>query len=328
MSQRRQTLPWFVFGILASLSFVGCSGCSTAPTNIWPKKPGPKVMTSFAPLYCFAATVGGDDANVLCLLDGGSIHDYQMTARDALKLGNADLFLINGLALDDTFGTKLRDSAGNRKLKLVEVGEAIPETILRPMDADHGHDHSKCKHAHGKFDPHVWLGIPEAVLMVASIRDQLKEFDPAHAAGYESRAADYSARLKALHEEGKALLAGKQEKKIVTFHDSMAYFARAFGLEVLDSIQPMAGEEPSATHLKKLVELCQKEKVRIIAVEPNMMSNSAAKTLVDELRRRGVADAQLVEIDILESVPAQDLTPGYYEEKMRHNIQALARVLQ
>jgi ABC-type Zn uptake system ZnuABC Zn-binding protein ZnuA len=290
-------------------------------------------MTSFAPIYSFTTSVVGPDGTVECLLDATGIHDYQMLPRDAVQLSHAQLFFINGLEIDDEFARKLKAGAGNEGLKLVRVTDAIPAVQLRPIDHEHkpGQDHTNCehcKHSHGQYDPHVWLGIPEAIQMVSRIRDELKAANPSKAADYDRRAAEYSARLNQILNEGKAAFAGKQEKKIITFHDSLRYFARSMGLEVVSTLQPKAGEDPDAARMKKLIEACQRENVRVICVEPNMMDHKAVQTLLDELRAKGIADAEVVEIDIMEAVPKSALSADFYEHKMRQNIATLAKVLK
>ena len=54
--------PFAAFGML--LIGIGCTG----NTVDWPETPGPKVVVSFAPLYCFALNVAGDDATVKSIM--------------------------------------------------------------------------------------------------------------------------------------------------------------------------------------------------------------------------------------------------------------------
>jgi multidrug efflux pump subunit AcrB len=58
------------------------------------------------------------------------------------------------------------------------------------------------------------------------------------------------------------------------------------------------------------------------------LSNYATQNVVDELKRGGVPDVVLVEIDPLETAVEADLNPGWYEAKMRANIDALANALK
>ncbi len=302
------------------------SGCNKAP-EVWPDRPGKKIMVSFAPLYCFVASVAGDDANVQCLLTATGPHDYQPTMKDALKLHEADLFFVNGLDLDSDFAERLAGSAGNPNLKVIRLGECAGlKDRLRTVDPHS--DGCTCGHHHGDRDPHVWIGIPEAIVMVGYIRDELKQADPEHAAGYEKRAADYIDRLHKLQAEGQEKFAAKKDRQFITFHDSLQYFARGLGLKVAASIQPQAGNEPDPGRLAKLVGVCEKDNVRVIAVEPQYPKTTSATTLLNELRARKVTDPVFAEVDPIETAPPDELTPDYYEKKMRENIANLAGALR
>src|SRR5260370_30502021 len=69
-------------------------GCSKIPDG-WPEKSGPRVVTSFAPIHCFALNVAGDDATVQTGLSELGPHGFNPTPRAIVKLEHADLFLIH-----------------------------------------------------------------------------------------------------------------------------------------------------------------------------------------------------------------------------------------
>jgi ABC-type Zn uptake system ZnuABC Zn-binding protein ZnuA len=329
----------------ALTALFGMSGCSQVKDG-WEERPGPRVMVSFPPLYSFAKNVAGDDAQVRCLLVTTGPHEFKPSPQDAVSLRRADRFFVNGLGLDDQVA-RLKDDSGNHQLLVLPAGGSIPTTQLRDLEADEDekgkghtdHDH-KHKHAHegpqheqghhhGRYDPHVWLGIPEAIQMVGFIRDELIRIDPAHAAAYNQRAAAYVKKLQELHAEGKALLAGKQERSLISFHDSLYYFAKSFDLQIVESIERQAGSEPSPDHLAKLASLCITKKVRLIAVEPQYPKNTSADALLKEIQRKGVPAAEFIVIDPLESAASQDdLTSDFYERKMRANLKQLADALK
>jgi ABC-type Zn uptake system ZnuABC Zn-binding protein ZnuA len=175
--------------------------------------------------------------------------------------------------------------------------------------------------------------------MVETARDELKKFDPGHAAGYDRRAAEYLKKLDALQAEGKAALAGKKDRQFITFHDSMRYFVRPFDLKVAGAIEPRAGVEPDARQIGKLVEMCKAQGVRLLTKEPQYPAASAERVL-EEIKRQGVEGARIVELDPMETVAADPDGHGgpaefkgqamrdFYERKLRANIQALAGGLQ
>jgi zinc transport system substrate-binding protein len=320
------TLRKIAFVTLAAL---GCmfavSGCGRHDDG-WGTEPKLKVMTSFPPIYSLAANVAGDKAVVQSLLDTTDVHSYHASPHDSIRLHRANLFLLNGLDLDEEFAKTLKNNADNPDLKIIEIGEddRLKDKLLAMKKEGGAH----AGHHHGANDPHIWLGLPEAILMVEVIRDEMKKADPANAGDYDKNATEYIAKLKGLLEEGRKELKDKKERKFVTFHDSLAYFARAFDLQIFATIQPFAGEDPAAGQLGPLADRCEKEGVRVVVVEPGAMANSAANTLVTELNKKKVKDVVLVEVDMLENAPRSQLTPDYYERKMRKNIEELAKKLK
>src|SRR5947209_18649658 len=75
----------------------------------------PKVLVSFAPLYSFASSVAGPDADVKCLLTTTGPHsEGDATARQINLARGCDVFVINGLGLEDEpngIASKLQKSA-------------------------------------------------------------------------------------------------------------------------------------------------------------------------------------------------------------------------
>lgn len=311
---------------VVAVAFIGCGGKQSADSD-WPADGKPRVVVSFAPLYCFAANVAGDDAHVKNVMTTTGPHDFDPTADHVRLVTKADLMLIVGMELDDVTGEKMQKGSGNANLKLVKLGDAIPKNMRCEgfcTHANHGPEHK-----HGD-DPHVWLGPDHAVLLVNKIRDTLKEQNPAHADGYDARAAAYVKKLGALKAYGEEKFAGKKDNRLVSFHDSLAYFAECYRLDIRDVVTPKAGQEPDAAQMKRIIEKCTSKRspTRVITVEPQYSTSGAGATLVKELAAKGVKNPVLVEIDTLETVKPDDLTLDWYEKRMRANIDALAAALE
>jgi ABC-type Zn uptake system ZnuABC Zn-binding protein ZnuA len=231
------------------------------------------------------------------------------------------------------FAAKLERNAANPKWNVLNLGSKIDPKWLREGECHHDHDHGHAaeEHEHGT-DPHVWLSIRCAKKMAESIRDELVRLDPDHAAGYKDRAAAYLAKLDHLEAEGKAMLAKKQEKWILSFHESLNYFAETYGLKVAGSIEVSPGVEPSPDKLRQIIKSCQNpnKPVRVIAVEPQFPTNSSARVIRDALRglKDNPVEAEFAEVDPLETCDEKDLSSDLYEKVMRRNLVELARVLR
>jgi ABC-type Zn uptake system ZnuABC Zn-binding protein ZnuA len=327
MRIRRETA---VSVALTALVAAGLAGCGKYP-DPWEKVPGsPRVLVSIPPLYCFARNVAGENAAIVSLCTTTGPHHYNYQFSDEFYLRRANLLLANGLTLDDRFTEKLHQR--NPRLRYNALGDHLLHDLLIHTGEEGGkHVHADgtvCEH--GEHDPHVWLGIPQAMKMVEMIRDELQKVDPPHADDYTANAAAYLAKLRDLHAYGTKLLKDKKDRRLITFHESLAYFAdpRSFDLDIIGVIMLGPGDEPAAKRLAELVDLCYAKKVCVIAVEPQYPKTTSAHVLQKELRRKGCPEVELVEIDPLETATPEELaSPDWYVRKMKENLDHLARHL-
>src|SRR4051812_17728731 len=89
-----------------------------------------KVLTSFLPLYCFAANVLGDAGSVEMLLPPNvEPHDYQLSVKDRARVEGADLLVLNGLGLDSWLQTAL--TGGRKPIPTLIVSSALSNELLR-----------------------------------------------------------------------------------------------------------------------------------------------------------------------------------------------------
>jgi zinc transport system substrate-binding protein len=323
---------------LAILPFTLVS-CGKTP-NYWAEaKPNQKkILVSFPPLFAITHAVAGDDAYVLSMLTTQGPHDYDGAPTDLFKVNKADLFIYNGLTLDDLFVDKMKLNHTNQALVMLNVGAVLEKKhdqnkddhLLLEGEQEHDHGDGE-KHKHGKYDPHVWLGPKQAIEITNIIAAKLSELDPAKKKGYEERAGKFIDELRKLEAYGKGKFKDKKNKKIITMHEAFDYFADAFDVKIVETIQKKPGMDPDSAGQAKLIELCRKEDgPRVIAVEPQY-STAQAKALQESLKNRKV-DVEIVMLDPLETaeVPRGKMfnpDPGYYLNKMRENIDRLSEAL-
>jgi ABC-type Zn uptake system ZnuABC Zn-binding protein ZnuA len=89
-----------------------------------------------------------------------------------------------------------------------------------------------------------------------ALADALGEADPDHAGGYRRRADAYAAELRELDAEIERQVGSipAEDRKLVTSHDAMGYFADRYGFEVLATPFPASGPEaePSAQTIREV----------------------------------------------------------------------------
>ena len=322
---------WIYAGIISAALF-SATGCGVA-TDPWEGDEGKaRVVVTIAPLESFVRAVGGDRVAVRCLCTTTGPHHYSPHTGDSRLLGKAELFLGVGLTLDESFADPMHRSARKPTLTYIKLGDKLPESSLLKMKhacCRHGEDGHT--HDHGEWDPHVWLGIPQAILIVEQIRDELTKIDRAGEDTYKANAAAYVVKLRGLHEEGKKLLAGRPNLRIVSFHEALGYLADSFGLEIADVIEEGPGDEPTQGHLRDLVKVCKdpKKPVAAITVEPQYSGSSSATIIQRELEGHGVT-MPLATIDPMETAEVSDLAReggDWYIERMRQNLASLGKAL-
>ena len=157
-------------------------------------------------------------------------------------------------------------------------------------------------HDHHDHDPHVWLSPDIAKKLVTAVKKELSAKYPNKASTRSTtNATAYIAKLDALKEEGKTLLAPvrKADRKLVTAHGSMNYFASCFDVTVSGVVQLIPGQEPGSTELKALIALCTKENVRVFAAEPQFGTHGGVKVVTEALASKGIAKPVVIELDPL-----------------------------
>lgn len=309
--------------ISSLLLTLGCSGDPVQTKSPWGGTTKLKVLTSIVPVYCLTAHVAGDDAEVLCLMTAHGPHDFTPTSEDVKMLSEADLFFVIGLKLEESYTEGMIKSSDNRRLKQIRLGNSLPnERLLKTEGVTHYHGDRLVTHP-GGADPHVWLGLDEAALMVDTIAQTLIDRDAAHAEGYKQRAAATKAKLALIKQDNQVLANGKHGG-VITFHDSFRYFARTFNLEIVGTIRDVRGDQPlSPAALREQAEEFRKKNVHVIGVEPQY-PRGVAENLAKEMG----GQVKIIDLDPIETGPALAGQPykvdkNYYFDRMLINIQNL-----
>jgi zinc transport system substrate-binding protein len=170
-------------------------------------------------------------------------------------------------------------------------------------------------------DPHVWLDPILMRRMVDRITEAFDRLDPAHAAGFRTRADAFDADLAELDEEYRSGLSSCRRRVLVTSHAAFGYLADRYGLtqEPITGLSPEA--EPDPERLAQLASDVERTGTTTIFTE-TLVSPKVAQTLA---REAGVTTAVL---NPLEGLTQQQVQAGDdYLSVMRSNLAALRRGL-
>lgn len=234
---------------LSLLVVVACA--SGAPDDSWPH-----VVTSVAPITNIVRNVAGDDARVTGIVpEGRDSHTFEPAPRVARLLASADLVLLNGLHLEEP--TQRLARANVRKgVRIVRLGDRVLPREKWVFDFSFPKDK-------GDPNPHVWMDPIHAAGFAHAAATELAHLDSGKAANYLRRMARLVARLDTLDaavQEASATVP-TERRKLLTYHDSFAYFAQRYGYTVIGAIQPADFSEPSPQDVARLIEQIRREKV-------------------------------------------------------------------
>jgi len=256
-----------------------------------------KVLTTFAPLYCFAINITGDLADVENLLPlGVGPHEYSFSPLDIKKVTEAQVIIKNGVNLENWLD-KLIASAGKKKLIIVDTSSGI-EVINN--------------------NPHIWLSPRNVIIQVKNITEALVKIDPAHGNVYKGNAEKYIQRLQTLDAEIHVKIGKLERKGFVVFHSAFLYFAKDYGVKQLAVIQESPEKESSPKHIADVIKTIKTENVKAIFSETGVTSK-----IVDAIAKD--LNLQIYSLDTLER---GEIYPEWYEDRIRANLAVLRKALK
>jgi zinc/manganese transport system substrate-binding protein len=223
------------------------------------------IVVTYSVLGSIVKELVGDKANVVVPMPNGQDpHEWDPSAKDIETIMKADLIVQNGLGLEGGMektlqqaqeaGVKFFTASDHITVRKVGEGEGIPTG-----DPDQ---------VVGAEDPHLWMDPIDMKAIVAALATQVKTD---LGIDLTDRATDLESRLDALNQEvaDKVKSLPGANRKLVTGHESMGYFAQRFGFKLVGAIIPSitTQAEVSASDLAALKKLIQDNQVKAIFTE-------------------------------------------------------------
>jgi ABC-type Zn uptake system ZnuABC Zn-binding protein ZnuA len=275
-----------------------------------------KVLTTVAPITNIVYNVAGSNVELHGLIpEGSDSHTFEPVPSDVKYVANADLIIVNGLHLETP---TMHLVAANKKKSAVVVQLADQTIAKKEWVFDFSFPADK-----GDPNPHLWLNAAHGMKYAELVRDALVKVDPANKAAYESNATAYLAKLKQLDEAIMATIKTIPEKnrKLVTYHDSWAYFCPRYGCKVIGAVQPSDFAQPTPQDMVALINQLKAEAVPAI-----FGSEVFPSKVLDQIGR----EAGVKYVDTLrdDDLPGELDAPEHtYVGMMRENVETMARVL-
>jgi ABC-type Zn uptake system ZnuABC Zn-binding protein ZnuA len=218
-----------------------------------------QVVSTVSPITNIIYNIGGEHIALTGMIpEGSDSHTFEPAPSTAQRFAQADIVFVNGLHLEEPSRNL---AAANLKpgAEIVALGEQTvsPDKYV--------YDFSFPK-SEGNPNPHLWMDPMNALRYAEITRDTLARRDPAHAVYYTKNYEAFKARIMALD---KAIMESidsipPSNRKLLTYHDSFAYFALRYHMTVIGAIQPADFAEPSPREIADLILQIRQEQVPAI----------------------------------------------------------------
>jgi len=233
-----------------AVSLVACSDDDGDSGGTTPAaSSGLKVVTTVSPITSISESIGGAMIELEGIIpEGVNSHTFEPAPSVAGLISDADLIIMNGLSLEEP------------TLEMAEANKKDDAVILLVGDNTITEDEWKFDfsfpESEGHPNPHLWPNPLHGLTYAELIHEQLVALDPDNAAYYDANLAAFTAQIEDI--DARMMTSTQtvppENRKLLTYHDSWAYWAPRYGFEVVGAIQPADFAEPSAQEVAGLID--------------------------------------------------------------------------
>lgn len=270
-----------------SSSTDGSDASKTAEASALSESSGAiKVVTTVSPITSIVENIGGTKIILDGVVpEGVNSHTFAPAPSVARSIAEADLIVLNGLRLEEP---TLEMARANKKQEAVilSLGD-------QAISKDDWRFDFTFPEANGQPNPHLWPDPMLALRYAELVQQQLAEMDPSNADYYAANLEIFRQRIDELDQGIATAVATipQVNRKLLTYHDSWAYFALRYGMDVIGAVQPSNFSQPSVKEVAELIDQLNELKLPAVfgsEVFPSDVLETVAKesgaAFVDDLR--------------------------------------------
>lgn len=225
-----------------------------------------KIIATTANLESLAKTIGGDKVEVTGLCKGAQDpHFLEAKPSYIFKLSKADLLISVGADLEIGWLPLVIQGSRRPSLRIGEKKHLVSADAINLIEKITGGITRAQGDVHPAGNPHFMISPIESVNVARVIAQKLSLLDPSNKVYYEKNLNDYRDLI------NKKMIEWKKEigvgLKVVTYHRTLSYFYRDFGITNVDVLEPKPGVPPSASHIIQLIKKMKEKNVEKIIVE-------------------------------------------------------------
>ena len=264
------------------------------------------IVTSFYPEYIITKNLldNCNDINLVNMTSKstGCLHDYQLTSKDMKTLTKCDALIINGGDMEPFIDDI---TAALPSLPIIDSSKGI-ELLEGTHTHTHHHDddckdncdittdtHSENEHDENDkhndytcsitYNSHIWLDPDNYLKQIKTISSNLIKLYPDYKQTINDNTKLYSSKVKELDKEIKKI--GKDQKNVIIFHDSFAYLAKSFNLNIIKTVSIDSDTSLSAGTIAEVINTIKKHDIKIMISE-KQFGDSITKNISKETKAK------------------------------------------
>jgi zinc/manganese transport system substrate-binding protein len=272
---------WIAVGITSLFAF----GAAAKPL---------RVVTTTPDLADLARAVGGDAVDVKSLTKGPQdVHFVEPRPSFVSDLHRADVLVLLGMDLEIGWLPAVLPAARNDDLSPGGRGYIDASVAIEPLEVPTTRVDRSMGDVHARGNPHYLTDPLNGLAVAGLLRERFADLRPDDAARFAAGYAKLAARIvTALVGEKLAAGASPDEiaakvrsgalandpalggwlgrarsapvRRAVEDHRYWPYFARRFGLEMVETLEPKPGIAPTTAHLQRVIERIRAEKIPVL----------------------------------------------------------------
>jgi len=227
------------------------------------------VVTTTEDLAAIAREIGGDKVDADSIAKGyQDPHFVEPKPSFLLRLQKANLLVAVGLQLEIGWLPPLVTQSRNPKIQPSAGGYLEVSGFCKIAEIPRGQVSRADGDVHPMGNPHFWLDPENGRRIGKGLADKFSQMQPGDAAYFAQRYAEFDKKLTAAIKGWDAKMAPYKGRKVITYHRSWPNFCEHFGIVVAEYVEPKPGIPPSPSHSLDLINLMNRENIKLILVEP------------------------------------------------------------
>ncbi len=213
----------------------------------------PTLAVTIEPYRYIVEAVAGEKWEVISVVPkGNSPETFDPAPGQMMQLGKCGTyFLVGGLGFESSWAGKIKEIYPH--LSFVDTSAGI---------------------ARVDDDPHLWTSPDNMAIIARNVCDALCSMDSADAVGYKARLQDVERVIAATDAAIRGKLDSLTCRSFMVFHPSLTYFAALYGVNQIPLEEH--GKEPSAAHVKHVIDEARRSGVRTVLVQAEFDKNHAS----------------------------------------------------